>query len=40
MGKEISPERLSQQTGSENAFGGYEKVNYGGGHFGMEPTED
>jgi hypothetical protein len=39
-GKDVSPERLHQKTGSENAFGGYEKVVHPGGWFSMEPTGD
>lgn len=36
--KQVSSARLHQKSGSANAFGGYAKVNKGGGEFRMRPT--
>lgn len=36
----IPDERLHQHSGSDNAFGGYEKVNHGNGTFSMRPTSE
>jgi hypothetical protein len=38
MAKNVSPARLSQRSGSSNAFGGYAKVNYGSGTYRMRPS--
>lgn len=37
-GKSVSTARLHQKSGSNNAFGGYTKVNKGGGNFTMKKT--
>lgn len=37
-GKNVSSARLHQKSGSSNAFGGYTKVNKGGGNFTMKKT--
>jgi hypothetical protein len=37
-GKKVSPARLHQKSGTSNSFGGYTKVNKGGGNFTMKPT--
>jgi hypothetical protein len=34
----VSQSRLSQRSGTSNSFGGYTKVNNGGGNFSMKPT--
>jgi uncharacterized membrane protein len=34
----VSSARLHQKSGSSHAFGGYAKVNYGGGTFRMRPS--
>lgn len=34
----VSAARLQQKSGSNNAFGGYTKVNYGNGSFRMRPS--
>lgn len=34
----VSPARLHQKSGSNNAFGGYTKVNNGDGSFRMRPS--
>ena len=36
--KPVSSARLHQKSGSSNAFGGYTKVNKGGGEVRMRPT--
>lgn len=36
----VPDERLHQHSGSDNAFGGYEKVNHHNGSFSMRPTDD
>jgi hypothetical protein len=36
----VSDERLHQHSGSDNAFGGYEKVDHGNGSFSMRPTDN
>lgn len=38
-GKGVSSARLHQKSGSSNSFGGYTKVNHGGGNFSMKPTK-
>lgn len=34
----VSAARLHQKSGTSNSFGGYTKVNNGGGSFTMKPT--
>ena len=34
----VSSARLQQKSGSSHAFGGYAKVNHGGGTFRMRPS--
>lgn len=34
----VSAARLHQKSGTNNSFGGYTKVNKGGGSFTMKPT--
>lgn len=34
----VSPARLHQPSGPDNAFGGYAKANYRGGTFRMRPS--
>lgn len=36
--RSVSPVRLHQTPGPDNAFGRYAKVNYGGGTFRMRPS--
>jgi hypothetical protein len=36
--KGVSSARLHQKAGTSNSFGGYTKVNKGGGNFTMKPT--
>lgn len=36
--RNVSAARLSQRSGTANAFGGYAKINYGSGTFRMRPT--
>lgn len=36
--KGVSSARLHQRSGSSNSFGGYTKVNRGGGNFTMKKT--
>lgn len=36
--RSVSSARLHQSSGRSNAFGGYAKLNYGGGTFRMRPT--
>jgi len=36
--KGVSDARLKQKSGSSNSFGGYTKVNKGGGAFTMKPS--
>jgi len=36
--KGVSGARLKQKSGSSNSFGGYTKVNKGGGAFTMKPS--
>jgi len=35
----VPDSRLHQHSGSDYAFGGYEKVNHGNGTFSMRPTD-
>ncbi len=37
--KQVSSARLHQKSGFANSFGGYAKVNKGGGEFRMRPTD-
>ena len=36
--RSVSSARLQQKSGASNAFGGYAKVNHGGGTFRMRPS--